>query len=151
MDNETLCIASYNCNGLANTMKRIKIFTWLKNKKELICLQETHSRGRKVDTRMEGAFINMYNMIEYYDNSIIMVGDFNTLLDPAKDRAGGRRDYQDQRSYAIASMISVMDLVDIWRIKNPDLSRYTGQRKSMASRIDFLISFSLLQLQNSVK
>ncbi len=42
-------------------------------------------------------FKNMYNMIQYYDNPVIMVGEFNTVLDPAKDRAGGRRDYQDQK------------------------------------------------------
>lgn len=48
-------------------------------------------------------------------------------------------------------MMSAMDLVDIWRIKNPDLIRYTWQRNSMASKIDFfLTSFSLISKVNQV-
>ncbi len=57
-------------------------------------------------------------MIQHYDKPIIKVGDLNTVIDPAKDRAGDRRDYQDKKCGAILSMMSSIDLVDIWRIKN---------------------------------
>lgn len=49
-------------------------------------------------------YLVMYNMIQDYDNLISMIGDFNTVLDPAKDRARDRRDYQDQKCYSIALM-----------------------------------------------
>ena len=39
----------------------------------------------------------------------------------------------------------VLDLVDIWRFKNPNLIRYTWRRQNQASRIDFfVISFFLI-------
>lgn len=46
-----------------------------------------------------------------------MVGDFNTVLEPIV--------------HAITSMMSAVDLVDVWRIKNPDLIRYTHSMKKM--------------------
>jgi exonuclease III len=36
-------IASYNCNGLADNKKIQSVFTWLKEKEYIYCLQETHS------------------------------------------------------------------------------------------------------------
>ena len=50
MSLDSLCIASYNCNGLANSTKRIEIFTWLSEKKlDIICLQEVHSTLEQED------------------------------------------------------------------------------------------------------
>ena len=67
-------------------------------------------------------FENLYGMIQHYDIPIIQTGDHNIALQPSKDRAGGG-DYQGQKRYALTSMMSAMDLVAIWRIKNPDLIR----------------------------
>ena len=38
-----ISIASCNCNGLADNKKRRSVFTWLKEKEFIYCLQETHS------------------------------------------------------------------------------------------------------------
>ena len=39
-----ICIVSYNCNGLADTKKKRKVFAWLKDKNyEIYWLQERHS------------------------------------------------------------------------------------------------------------
>ena len=45
MDKNKLVIGSYNCNGLANNIKRNEVFKWLKDKNmfDILCLQETHS------------------------------------------------------------------------------------------------------------
>jgi exonuclease III len=40
--------------------------------------------------------------------------------------------------------MDILELVDIWRLKYPDLVRYTWQRLNQASRLDyFLIPFSV--------
>ena len=45
MTSDQIAIASYNCNGLADSKKRREIFTWLKKKDyQIFCLQETHSK-----------------------------------------------------------------------------------------------------------
>lgn len=213
MNLASLCVASYNCNGLANDTKRIEIFTWLARKKELdiIYLQECHStqdveekwrrewegfiyfnhgtrnqKGviilfrehleicvHKIERDMDGRIIildveiksrrfclvnvyapnnnepiffdTVYNMIRNYDIPIIQAGDYNIALQPSKDRAGESRDCHGQKRHALTSMMSAMDLFDVWRLKNPDLIRYTWRRNASASRIDFfLISFSLI-------
>lgn len=213
MSFESLCIASYNCNGLANYVKRIEIFTWLKEKKELdiICLQECHStyddeekwkrewegtiyfnhgarnqKGvmvlfkkhldfcvNKIERDVEGRIIileveigskcfclvniyapndndpmffnALYNMIQNYEIPVIQTGDHNVVIEPYKDRAGEGGDSHAQKRHALISLMAAMDLVDVWRLKNPDLVRYTWRRNTSASRIDFfLISFSLI-------
>ena len=40
--------------------------------------------------------------------------------------------------------MDTLEIVDIWRLKNSDLVRYTCRRHNQASRLDyFLVSFSL--------
>ena len=42
------------------------------------------------------------------------------------------------------NVIDMLELVDIWRLKYPDLVRYSWRRLNQASRLDyFLMSFSL--------
>uniref|UniRef100_A0A674ACN7 Endonuclease/exonuclease/phosphatase domain-containing protein n=1 Tax=Salmo trutta TaxID=8032 RepID=A0A674ACN7_SALTR len=75
-------------------------------------------------------------------DSIIMVEPFNTFLNTSMDRKGNHTtNYHPQ---ALKEIMDVLELVDIWRLKYPDLVRYTWRRLNQASRLDyFLMSFSL--------
>lgn len=68
------------------------------------------------------------------------------MLDIKKDRAGIHSlNNHPQSLYEILELKASLDLVDIWRFKNPDSKRYTWRRGQQASRIDyFLLSFSLV-------
>ena len=72
---------------------------------------------------------------------IIIAGDFNLTLDPAKDRNGEQprlmRDYCRQRSRALKETLEEFRLVDVWRNQNPDASQYTFTRGTSRSRLDY--------------
>ena len=78
-------------------------------------------------------------------DSIIMVGDFNTVLNTSMDRKGNHTtNYHPQALKEIMNVMDILELVDIWRLKYPDLVRYTWRRLNQASRLDYcLMSFSL--------
>lgn len=48
MENQTIGISTFNCNGLANTAKRNKICTWLTEKRDIqiVCLQENELKWK---------------------------------------------------------------------------------------------------------
>jgi exonuclease III len=74
-----------------------------------------------------------------------MVGDLNMVLNTYMDRKGNHTsNYHPQALKEIMNVVDILELVDIWRFKYPDLVRYTWRRFSQASRLDyFLMSFSL--------
>uniref|UniRef100_A0A4W5JZ51 exodeoxyribonuclease III n=1 Tax=Hucho hucho TaxID=62062 RepID=A0A4W5JZ51_9TELE len=78
-------------------------------------------------------------------DSIIMVGDFNTVLNTSMDQKGNHTtNYHPQALKEIMNVMDILELVDIWRLKYPDLVRYTWRRLNQASRLDyFLMSCSL--------
>lgn len=80
------------------------------------------------------------------NNQIVITGDFNTVLDIKKDRLGLNKCNNHPHAHKeIQELMASLDLVDIWRLKNPDTIRYTWRRGRQASRIDyFLISFLLV-------
>ena len=63
---------------------------------------------------------------------IIIAGDFNLTLDPARDREGEQqestRDYCRRRSRALKETLEEFRLVDVWRKQNPDASQFTFAR-----------------------
>uniref|UniRef100_A0AAZ3PMB9 exodeoxyribonuclease III n=1 Tax=Oncorhynchus tshawytscha TaxID=74940 RepID=A0AAZ3PMB9_ONCTS len=59
-------------------------------------------------------------------DSIIMVGDFNTVLNTSMDRKGNHTtNYPPRALKEIMNVMDILELVDIWRLKYPDLVRYT--------------------------
>ena len=72
---------------------------------------------------------------------IIIAGDFNLTLDPAKDRDGDQprlmRDYCRRRSRALKETLEEFRLVDVWRRQNPDASQFTFARGVSRSRLDY--------------
>lgn len=79
------------------------------------------------------------------DTELIFGGDFNTIQNAALDRAGGNTPSK-VGAEGLCKMKKDLDLVDIWRIKNPNKRDYTWRTKNrqVKSRLDyFLISDSL--------
>ena len=75
---------------------------------------------------------------------IIIGGDFNVILEPDLDGTGGKPQVKDSCK-KIDNLCSLFDLIDIWRIRNPDTMRFTWRQKNpiIKRRLDFwLISSS---------
>lgn len=93
-------------------------------------------------------FITTAKRIEEFENTnIIWGGDFNLVMNPAVDRMGS--DYNHTRAFKVLeTYLQEADMLDVWRVKNPDLKMFTWHRdKTMASasRIDmFLVSAGMI-------
>ena len=75
---------------------------------------------------------------------IIIGGDFNAIINPELDGLGGKPKLKE--SVKIIDQIrSSFDLIVIWRVRNPDVKRFSWRQKNpvIQPRIDFwLISCS---------
>ena len=79
------------------------------------------------------------------DQRIILGGDLNVTIDPDLDCSGGNPVLKDSVK-CVEDILMNYDLVDIWRIRNPDIKKYTWRQKSpiIQRRLDYwLISDSL--------
>ena len=73
---------------------------------------------------------NFYSILEdlikqYDSETLIIGGDYNTIIDNNKDKQNGRTDTNKNNNLKINSFISNYDLNDVWRIFNPELNRFT--------------------------
>ena len=93
----------------------------------------------------ENIYTNLLNL-QATDDLIIMVGDYNRVLSTSMDRKGNHStNYHHLPLKEITNIMDTLEIVDIWRLKNPDLVRYTRRRLNQASRLHyFLVSFSLV-------
>ena len=79
------------------------------------------------------------------DQRIILGGDLNVTIDPDLDCSGGNPVLKDSVE-CVEDILMNYDLVDIWRIRNPDIKKFTWRQKSpiIQRRLDYwLISDSL--------
>ena len=89
------------------------------------------------------------------EENIIIGGDFNCPLNPELDKKRGGGGVLLQRksvTNCIKCLQSQLDLVDIWRIKKPDIKSYTWSQKSprIFCRLDYyLISNNLFDMVRS--
>ena len=95
-------------------------------------------------------FENLYAILPP-DLPVILCGDFNTVLDPNKDRRGCNpfSIWAYNWSQTLSNLMSSYDLHDAWRTKYPEAVEFTWQRpnNSQASRLDmFWVSTFFLQL-----
>ena len=84
-------------------------------------------------------------MIELENSNIILMGDFNLVLDPKQDRIDGKQ-YQPHSVKILNDITEAFNLVDIWRVRNPDTKFFSWTRKCKignkcmsGSRIDFAL------------
>lgn len=73
-------------------------------------------------------------------DKLLIGGDFNTCLYPEIDKCGGRLDKQSPCAKDIIAFMELHDLIDVWRIMNPRVKRYTWRDSTrggfVQSRID---------------
>ena len=80
------------------------------------------------------------------ESDIIIGGDFNLILNPEFDGLGGKPKLKD--SVKIIDQIrSSFDLIDIWRVRNPDVKRFSWRQKNpvIQRRLDFWLISSSIQ------
>lgn len=68
------------------------------------------------------------------DKKIICGGDMNSTFSDL-DKSGGKQT-GGNIVQEMNVMIEELDFVDIWRVKNPDLRRYTYRQKNLLFRVD---------------
>ena len=85
---------------------------------------------------------------------LLIAGDYNLVLDVDMDKQGGRAKTNEKAQRCILEYMENIDLMDIWRIKNPEQNEYTWRRKKphvVQCRLDFfLISPGLANLVKHV-
>ena len=62
------------------------------------------------------------------DHPFIVGGDFNIIFDHLLDGQGGNSKRKDSGK-TVADMSAELDLVDIWRLRNPRVTRFTWRQK----------------------
>ena len=80
---------------------------------------------------------------------LILGGDWNTIQDIKIDKKGGNKNISATLPKYLAELMSNYNLVDIWRILNPTIDRYTYRQKSplIQTHLDyFLISNNVQDL-----
>ena len=99
-----------------------------------------------------------FNTLEKYlkdnaDKTLIIGGDFNTVLDIEIDKKNGRTDTHKLCRKYLNALTETFNLVDIWRIKHPNLKQYTwhsSTKPPIFSRLDyFLLSDNLINSTTS--
>ena len=77
---------------------------------------------------------------------MIIGGDFNVILDADLDGTGGKPQVKESCKQ-IDNLCSSFDLIDIWRIRNPDVKRFTWRQKIpiVQRRLDFWLITSSIQ------
>ena len=81
------------------------------------------------------------------DHPFIVGGDFNIILDHFLDGQGGNSKMKDSGKIVEDMSADELDLVDIWRIRNPTLTRFTWcQKKPITQRrLDYWFVSDTLQ------
>ena len=64
-------------------------------------------------------------LIDHNDDTFIIGGDFNTIVNPLRDKKNGNINAHKNGSKRINEIINENDLIDIWRLKHPDSYKYT--------------------------
>ena len=96
-------------------------------------------------------FITLFEQIDSLEESnLIIAGDFNSILDPNMDKFGGNPHKNKNSRDALNALKEELELVDIWRTRNPQASEFTFRcmkPEKIFSRLDyFLISASLCDM-----
>ena len=93
------------------------------------------------------SFIEQF-IIANDNESLIVGGDFNTIIDTKLDKKNGNINNNKRKREKINSIISNNDITDIWRLLNPTSRHYTwhsNHRPPIFCRLDyFLVSCNLV-------
>ena len=88
-------------------------------------------------------FFNSFfnHLIDFSCEEITIGSDFNLVLDVGKDKKGGCARTHKKSLDVISTLCESLDLIDAWRVLNPDSSRFTWRRKTpeVHCRLDFFL------------
>ena len=88
-----------------------------------------------------------HHLSDFQCDDLIIGGDFNLILDLDKDKKGGRYKTHTGAVKTLKEFIAKLDLIDAWRVLNPNTLRYAWRQKKpeIQCRLDvFLVSQSLI-------
>lgn len=94
-------------------------------------------------------FEDLFSSIaDFETTNNIIGGDLNLVLDLERDKSGGQAKTNVKAQECLKKYMKLVDLCDIWRVKNPTLFKYTWRRRKPAvvqCRLDyFIIAQSLI-------
>ena len=111
------------------------------------CLVNVYSPNSDDPKFYEDLFREMDKLLDEYDLPIIIAGDFNLTLNQSMDNFNYKRANNTKARDVLKNLMSENGLVDIYRVRNPDLRRYTwrvGSSIVKQARLDmFLVSTCL--------
>ena len=86
------------------------------------------------------------HFLSFECKDIILGGDFNLVLDVQNDKKGGRLTTHKNSLKEVQNIINSLDLIDIWRVSNPDIRRFTWRRSKpeIHRRLDFFLTSNSL-------
>ena len=96
----------------------------------------------KVTLSQQSFFLNLFNSLpDTSDNeNLILIGDFNTTLDPNLDRKDNSIRYQKLKTSKLINDYALDNsLVDLWRTTHPDRREFSWGNSRSASRIDYAL------------
>ena len=87
-------------------------------------------------------FLNFFDHLnDFQCDEVIIGGDFNLVLDLDMDKKGGLAKTHTESVKILKDFCAQFELLDTWRVLNPDTRRYTWRRKrpEIQCRLDFLL------------
>ena len=77
---------------------------------------------------------------------VFLARDFNLVLDVQNDKKGGRLTTHKNSLKEVQNIINSLDLIDIWRVSNPDIRGFTWRRSKpeIHCRLDFFLTSNSL-------
>lgn len=102
-------------------------------------------------------YVKFFEQIEArQNNSMILAGDFNTSMDPERDLFNHKGSNHSKKRMVIQQLLQDNNLVDVWRIKNPEGRVFSWRKPNIndviMSRIDhFFISQDFVTRTKSVE
>jgi len=84
---------------------------------------------------------NLDDMISHPNQRVVLGGDFNVINDPDLDSSGGLPTVKECVKL-LQDICLNYNLIDIWRIRNPDAKSYTWRQKKplIQRRLDFWLT-----------
>ena len=83
------------------------------------------------------------------NKKIILARDFSLFFDPSLEASGGRPALKKQSISKLLQIFEQNNLVDIWRIRNPSLKRYTFRKNHFSGfiqrRLDYIFISNNIQ------
>ena len=92
---------------------------------------------------------SLSGLADFKCDEVIIGGDYNLVLDVEKDKKRGLAKTHKKSLEILNSYCEDIDLIDVWRIQNPEQRRFTWRQKNpeIQCRLDFFSRKSMHILQ----